>query len=403
MKRARKQGNRADTSFCSSYNSPSGGGHWKRDNSWWKQSASWKQNWSWSRGDTERPDEVCDCGPPRDWKPEAAFIDTHCHLECLDSCEALPPSNGQPGYAGWWERSSRDAVTCVQHTLGSISSSTLLCVISNCCDPLDFAWYEGLMAGCDSGELGDERVYWSVGIHPYAAQDFETRRPQEPHLEQRMLALAAHPRCVAIGECGLDYCKASESHEFQKRVFQQLCCLAVTLKKTLIVHARDAPRDTLRILKENVPPDWPIHLHGYTGEAFDAQELLDSFPNLCIGLCGAITIEDFYGSCGRCAPLWLPGCRFCGDQPEWVSRDLDALIYTIPLDRMLLETDAPYMTPMAFGFGRFCQLWMLTATAEHIAKKKGIQTAEVIKASNKNAQRLYHLDLKLDQSQMSTT
>lgn len=265
-------------------------------------------------------------------------------------------------------------------------------VISSCCDPSDFAWYEGLMAAWDSSAFRDERLHWSIGIHPYCAQDYESRLRVEPTLEQRFLALAAHPRCVAVGECGLDYCKAPESYEAQKRVFAHICRLAVRLKKALVVHARDAPKDALEILCANVPADWPIHLHGYTGEACHAEELMALFSSLCIGFCGAITIQDFYGSCGHCAPLWLPGCRSCGGEPDWVKRDLDALIRAVPMDRLLLETDAPYMAPQQYRWTT-CHPWMAAATAEYVASKKGSTVVELIEASNRNAQRLYRLDV----------
>lgn len=266
-------------------------------------------------------------------------------------------------------------------------------VISSCCDPLDFAWYEGLMAAWESGEFRDERLHWSVGIHPYCAQDFHDRQQTEPELEKRMLALAAHPRCVALGECGLDYCKAPESHEAQKLVFEQMCKLAVRLKKILVVHARDAPKDTLRILRAHVPAEWPIHLHGYTGVVADAEELMASFGNLHVGFCGALTIPDFHGSCGHCAPLWRPGCKFCGGEPEWVARDLDALIRAIPLHRVLLETDSPYLAPVQFGWVS-CYPWMVAAIAEHVGTVKGLTAAQIIEASNRNAERLYGLNLR---------
>lgn len=318
------------------------------------------------------------------------FFDTHCHLEALDGCDQLPPCSGHYGFGGWWQRSADDSVRVVQHVLDKQPSS-LSAVVSNCCDPNDFAWYEGLMAAWDSGEFRDKRLYWTVGIHPYGAELYESQINAGQEFNQRMLKLAAHPRCVGIGECGLDYCKAHESHEAQKRVFPQICRLAVRLKKTLILHLRDCARDALEILRANVPMDWPIHLHGYTGEAQHVQELLDLFSNLHVGICGAITIVGFHGCCNDCAPLWLPQCPSCSGHPEWVTRDLDALLRAIPLDRMLLETDAPYMAPLKFG-NMPCQPWMVPAIAEHVADKRGLTPADVIKASNRNACRLYGLE-----------
>lgn len=372
---AKKRSTRPRTSFCTSF----GGATF----------SSVRREQRYAR----RSPDSCECCPSWEWcDPGVRFVDTHCHLEALDSCWALPVNGGRVGFAGWWERSRDDAVGVVRHVLDR-QPGAVAAVISNCCDALDFAWYEGLMAAWDSGEFQDERLYWSVGVHPYGAADFEKRLCEEPELEQRMLSLASHPRCVAVGECGLDYCKAFESHEAQKRVFAKICHLAIRLKKPLVVHARDAANDTLEVLRANVPEDWPIHLHGYTGEARHVEELFRLFSSLCVGFCGAITIADFHASCNDCAPLWLPGCRSCGGKSEWVKRDLDALVDAVPLDRLLLETDAPYMSPVQFGWRPSCQPWMVTGVAEHLGAKKGISTEEVILASNQNAKRLYGLDV----------
>merc|ERR1712113_492353 len=120
----------------------------------------------------------------------------------------------------------------------------------------------------------------------------------------------------AVGECGLDYCKNWDTPEAQRRVFAQMCKLAVRCNKALVVHPRDAPRDVLEILRANVPSDWPVHFHGYTGETEDMIEFLESFSGLCVGLCGAVTYDRFHGACSRCAPSFKPGCRFCGDNPD---------------------------------------------------------------------------------------
>eukprot|EP00928_Gymnodinium_smaydae_P009925 TRINITY_DN13721_c0_g1_i2.p1 TRINITY_DN13721_c0_g1~~TRINITY_DN13721_c0_g1_i2.p1 ORF type:complete len:256 (-),score=16.50 TRINITY_DN13721_c0_g1_i2:880-1587(-) len=217
--------------FCSSYSVG------KVSCTQWNSDLKWNQNWNW-RSRAAR----CTCAPPRSWStPPVGYIDTHCHLEGLDHCEELPWSSGRFGYDGWWERSGKDAAGVVRHVL-EMQPSAVLAVISNCCDPLDFEWYEGLMRAWDSHEFRDDRLYWTVGIHPYSARDFEARLDVEPQLEQRMMALASHPRCVGIGECGLDYCKASETHKSQKNIFERMCRHAVRLGKTLIVHARDAPR-----------------------------------------------------------------------------------------------------------------------------------------------------------------
>ena len=137
---------------------------------------------------------------------EVPFIDTHCHLEALDKCSYLPPRAGIEGFNGFVERHGDNSVECVRHLLES-QPSNVAAVITNCCGPLDFAWYEALLTAWDSGEFQDKRLFWAVGVHPYCPKDYDTRKHTELDLEPRMLALASHPRCVGVGETALDYSK----------------------------------------------------------------------------------------------------------------------------------------------------------------------------------------------------
>jgi TatD DNase family protein len=137
-----------------------------------------------------------------------------------------------------------------------------------------------------------------------------------------MAKIASNPRCVAWGECGLDYFKNSPAtYPFQQEVFARQVVAAVSLKKPIVVHTRDAPDDTLAILRRHVPRDHHLHIHCFTSTAEFARAILGEFPNSFIGITGVVTYKGL-------------------DHVEQliVSGDL-------PLERILLETDSPYMVP----------------------------------------------------------
>ncbi|KAL1438666.1 hypothetical protein MTO96_047859 [Rhipicephalus appendiculatus] len=164
------------------------------------------------------------------------------------------------------------------------------------------------------GLLSEEGVWGAFGCHPLMA------RLYNEDVEEAMVTALEHPQVVALGEIGLDYSSNNKcDHLVQQRVFRQQLTLARKGKLPLVIHSRDASHDTLWILKEEMPVDWCLHWHCFTGGWTDAQQWLDTFPNLSMGL----------------TPL--VGFRNAGPLAEVGRR--------IPLDRLLLEADAPYFLP----------------------------------------------------------
>lgn len=157
-------------------------------------------------------------------------------------------------------------------------------------------------------------LYFSVGVHPYHAAEFD----EKPFLE-----FASHPRCVAIGECGLDYYRLPENEEekiaekkLQADVFVAQIELAKKFKKPLIVHIRDASPDSKKILEECGASEVGGVLH-----CFNADENLLSLAKdgFYFGIGGVLTFSN--------------------------ARKLVEVLPKIPLDKLVFETDAPYLTP----------------------------------------------------------
>ncbi|KAL1438668.1 hypothetical protein MTO96_047860 [Rhipicephalus appendiculatus] len=188
----------------------------------------------------------------------------------------------------------------------------------------------------------------AFGCHPHMA------RLYDEDIEEAMVNALEHPRVVALGEIGLDYSSNNKcDHPVQQRVLRRQLTLARRGKMPLVIHSRDASMDTLRILKEEMPADWSIHRHCYTGDWAEAKEWMDTFPNLCIGL----------------TPL--VGFRNAGPVAEVARR--------IPLDRLLLETDAPYFLPKSES-GRLSQSHpgMAIHVATQLSTMRGIPLEDIL-------------------------
>ena len=155
-------------------------------------------------------------------------------------------------------------------------------------------------------------VYGAYGLHPHYASKWT------PELEQLLLDAMKHPKTVAWGECGLDYYRNLSSPEKQKEVFERQLQLALSVNKPLVIHSRDAEEDTLSIMKRVVPPHWSIHLHCFTGGNKDfALRMCEHFPNLFVGFTGCISFKN--------------------------AEPTRNVVKALPLERLLLETDGPYM------------------------------------------------------------
>ncbi|MEI6789860.1 MAG: TatD family hydrolase [Myxococcaceae bacterium] len=198
-------------------------------------------------------------------------------------------------------------------------------------------------------------VFFSAGVHPHEASK------AEPDYLERLREFAADPKCVAIGECGLDYYYNHSDRESQKRVFEAQIALAGELSKPLVVHVRDAYEDCLGFLDPLVSP---TIIHCFSGDRAHAKAFLELGCYLSIS--GIVTFKN--------------------------AEELRAVVVETPLERLLIETDAPYLAPMPYR-GKPNESAYIVLVAQKIAELKSISIEEVIAQTGKNALHIFKLSV----------
>lgn len=210
--------------------------------------------------------------------------------------------------------------------------------------------------GCDTASsktglgLADSYgyIYAAVGIHP---ENIGGGTVNE------IRTLAKHQKCVAIGEIGLDYYWVSDNKEQQKELFSQQLELANEINKPVIVHDRDAHSDTLELLKKHRPKGV---VHSFSGSTEMAKEILKL--GMYIGIGGVITFKS--------------------------AKKLPEVVKMLPEDRFLLETDAPYLTPVPYR-SKINNSAMIYLTAQKIAEIRNTDTAHILATARENAKNLF--------------
>ena len=198
-------------------------------------------------------------------------------------------------------------------------------------------------------------VWFTVGTHPHQAHE-----EPEASLEQ-LVALAAHPKCVGLGEAGLDYHYDRSPRDIAARVFRTHIAAARVTGLPLVIHARDADDDVAAILKEEMGKGaFPALLHCFTASRALAE----------VGLALGLTIS------------------FSGVLTFKNSADLRAIAADVPLDRMIVETDAPFLAPVPYR-GKTNEPAYVAETAKVLAQVKGVSADEIAKATTANVLRLF--------------
>ena len=199
-------------------------------------------------------------------------------------------------------------------------------------------------------------VFCSVGTHPHNAHE-ELDIPVE-----EIVRLSKHPKVVAIGEAGLDYFYDNSPRAAQAEGFRNHIAAARATQLPLVIHARDADEDTAAILEEETAKGaFPAVLHCYTGGMDLARRGLAL--RLYVSFSGILTFKK--------------------------SDALREVAAGVPLDRLLVETDAPYLAPGKFR-GKRNEPAYVAITAAELAKVKGVSQAELAQATTENFFRLYN-------------
>lgn len=196
-------------------------------------------------------------------------------------------------------------------------------------------------------------IYSAVGYHGLNTEDLT-----DNYLEA-IKALAQDKKVVAIGEIGLDYHYEKETKDLQIKIFREQIKLANELNLPVIVHDREAHEDTLNILKELKPKGV---LHCFTGSVETAREIIKL--GMYIGLGGAVTFKNAV-------------------KPVEVAK-------IVPEDRLVLETDAPYMSPVPFR-GKRCTSLLIPYTAQKIAEVRNTEVQALLDATDRNARELFNI------------
>ncbi|OQA34960.1 MAG: putative deoxyribonuclease YcfH [Betaproteobacteria bacterium ADurb.Bin341] len=193
-----------------------------------------------------------------------------------------------------------------------------------------------------------EQLYATVGVHP------EYTDAEEPDVG-RLVQLADHPKVIGIGETGLDYYWQKDKPEWQRQRFRTHIRAAKACSKPLVIHMRDAAEDTLRLLQEEGAEAVGGVMHCFTGNWAVAQQALDLGFHLSFS--GIVTFKN--------------------------ATEIREVAQKAPLERILVETDAPYLAPVPYR-GKRNQPAYVRYVAEEIACLRGIDFAAVAQATTDN-------------------
>jgi len=205
------------------------------------------------------------------------------------------------------------------------------------------------IAGLHSG------VWAAVGVHPHDAKTLNDGVLSE------LARLAREPKVVAIGEIGLDFYRDLSPRPVQEAAFRAQIELAKELEVPVIVHDRNAGPQVLRVIEDQGPPAAGGVLHCFSGSLDLARQAMEL--GFYIGVAGPVTFQK--------------------------SDALRAVVRAVPIERLLVETDAPYLTPEPFRGRKDNEPAFVRLVAEKVAEIKGIGLAEVARVTTANALRLF--------------
>ncbi|WP_394179102.1 TatD family hydrolase [Marinomonas posidonica] len=255
------------------------------------------------------------------------LIDTHCHLDMLD----LAPYDN-----------NLDLAIDAAHQQGVRQLLSISVDLDKIDTILTFTQRDGVFASC--------------GVHPLQTEGLLA----DP---QRLLELAKHPKVVAIGETGLDYFyeKSSEIHLAQQDSFKHHLIAAGELGLPVIVHTREAKKDTLSLIRQHGNPNSAGVLHCFTEDYEMAKAAVDE--NYLISISGIVTFKT--------------------------AQDLKETVQKLPLESLIVETDSPYLAPVPYR-GKKNEPKYVAEVAQYVADLKGIRYEELLEATATNFHRVFN-------------
>lgn len=201
-----------------------------------------------------------------------------------------------------------------------------------------------------------DKIYSVVGIHPHNADSFNL------NVSKKLKKLSQNKKVVGIGEIGLDFHYDNSPREKQKQAFRAQLRLAKSLDLPVVIHTRDADQETLEILKEENATELGGIMHCFASDKKMAKEILDLGFYIAFG--GLITFNNL--------------------------EDLREVVKEVPINKIIVETDAPYLTPDPYRGKRNEPLYV-KYIAEKIAEIKDLSLEEVAEITTKNAKKVYNI------------
>lgn len=196
-------------------------------------------------------------------------------------------------------------------------------------------------------------VYATIGFHPDEIEGYSDEA------EKKLEELAKNPKVLAIGEIGLDYHWMTRPKEEQWEIFRRQLRLARKLNKPVVIHTREAMEDTINILNEF--PDITGILHCYPGSVETAKRMVDRFY---LGIGGVLTFKN--------------------------ARKLVEVVSEIPIEKLVIETDCPYMAPTPYR-GQRNEPIFTEEVAKKIAELKNMSYVDVVRITNENTRKAYRM------------
>ncbi|QIW15330.1 metal-dependent hydrolase [Pasteurellaceae bacterium RH1A] len=255
------------------------------------------------------------------------IIDSHCHLDALD-----------------YETRHKN----VDEVIDAAKARGVQQLVSICTTLGRFEAMKQLTAHRPEVSL-------SCGVHPLNVEE-------EPFDYDKLLELGKDPRVVAIGETGLDYHYTPETKALQQELFVQHIEAAKLLGKPLVIHTRSARQDTMDFLEKGSAQDCGGVLHCFTEDWDMAKRALDI--GFYISISGIITFRN--------------------------AEDLREVVRKVPLDRLLVETDSPYLAPIPYR-GKPNQPAYVREVCEYLASLKGVSVEEMAAVSTQNVKHLFKI------------
>ncbi|MCL1957274.1 MAG: TatD family hydrolase [Fibromonadales bacterium] len=259
-----------------------------------------------------------------------SFIDTHCHIDTI------------------LERTGETAEALFEQLNPAPEA-----IVHIACDPDDFEWGKEFL---QKKALNGIKIYGAFGVHPLAAELFN-QKAEEGILEGLKL-----PNVLAFGEIGLDYHYEKYNADMQKKVFLRQLEMGLELKSNFVFHLREAEDDAFEILQKIDGENIKAHIHCYTGTAEFAKKVLSLKGTYFFGFTGAVTFDK--------------------------TITIKEAAKAIPANRILLETDAPYLAPVPFR-GKTCTPAMIPNIAQVLSNIKEIPLDDLFKICRENTNKMY--------------